>query len=232
MKHQARSIGFGLAVAVAVALLGIVGSASAGDLVVDCSSLGVSTEAVQGVFGAGAQALLEIRGTQSYCAITVSATAGVSVEVYPSTQASMILASYETSGVDKQALSGLGSGAVYLHSGKPTPDDLVLFTSGSDFVVINGLGGSVAVASASLTALANSISTSLASTPATLTTAPTTTTTPVAGTTTTNNNDDDGHPLAEQRVPGHEPARAPGRVLSQAADHTSGWRLDRRREQV
>jgi hypothetical protein len=36
-----------------------------------------------------------------------------------------------------------------------------------------------------LTALANSISTSLASTPATLTTAPTTTTTPVAGTTTT-----------------------------------------------
>ena len=183
-------------VAGVMALTCLTGVARGASLADSCGTLGVSSEAVQSVFGPGAAATLEVRiapgptassGTSStdYCLITASPKLQVLVNTYPASQASTVTVGYAAAGTTKQILSGLGTDATYLHETKPEPADFVLFQVGPDFVVLNGLAAADPVNSDDLVALAHSIYTNLSSvvTPATQ---PTTSgTAPAASTTST-----------------------------------------------
>ncbi len=193
---------FVAATVVSVGLFASSGEAGGRGFADVCGPVGVTNAAIQAVFGSSAQVLLEVRtapgpasesssASTDYCHIEISPKLEILVNLYPASQASMLYAGYDASGASKQALSGLGAGAISLQSGKPAPTDFVLFTAGDDFVVINGLGGADPVNSNALLTFARAVYATLTSatptltTPATVTVPSSTTSLPGAATTTT-----------------------------------------------
>jgi len=174
------------------------GGASAASGANTCTMYGITKHVAQSTFGSTAEALAEVQtpsagapaGTSGvpYCKIEVSTTLSVTVELYPVGQASVLYAGYENGRPTKEPLSGLGTGAVFLRSGKTaTVEDLVLFTAGPDFVAINGLAATEAATLTDLIALAHAIYPTLSTSSATPTTTnpSATTTTPTTATSTT-----------------------------------------------